>query len=310
MGEEIRVKNRAKKEAGLEEEHPLTGSHPSYPRLTFPVEPSRKRTHRRKKGRSGFASTTPKINGSRVIRGARYSLMADILNGRLLSFVGLLGSLLLGSWLLTSPDFKVTQIEVKNGHFLDQNGVVEATGVDQQNVFLLNEGIVAEKLKKLSSVLEARVSKAFPNSLVVEVTERYSILNWQVGGTSYLIDREGIVLESYMELPPLETKLVVIRSLDEQLLNIGDRVDPVAVRSAPLVLKKLEEIGFGLESLEYTSSGGLIVRGIKDQGSRKIIFGTDAELAKKAGILKSLMADRALKWTFADLRFTVKPAIQ
>jgi hypothetical protein len=113
-----------------------------------------------------------------------------------------------------------------------------------------------------------------------------------------------------IQLPDKDNNFTVIKSLDDKPLKIGDKVDPVAVRSAPAILQKLEEIKFGTTSLDYSPTSGLIAMGIKEQGSRKVLLGTDAELDKKMSVLKSLMADQNLKWTFADLRFTAKPAIQ
>jgi hypothetical protein len=280
--------------------------HPTYPKINVGEE--RKKPRRVRKVR--LASTGSVAVGSRVSRGFGYGLLSDIKNGRIPSFLGLIAMLLLGYWLLTAPNFRVTNVVVKNGRFLDAKDVISATAVDQQNIFLLNEDEVANKLKKLPYVLEAQVSRSLPNNLTVEVKERASMLNWRVGSTNYLVDPDGVILESYVQLPGNAASYTVIRSLDDKQLRIGDKVDPVAVRSAPAMKKKLEEIGFGTTSLDYSPTNGLIAMGIKEQGSRKIVLGTDAELDKKMGILKALMADQNLKWTFADLRFTAKPAIQ
>ncbi len=309
MTKEPANKNPKKTGAALEETPPFR-SYPSNPKLTLEAPPRVKNSRRKRRGKIRFGTTGPKINGSRVARSVPYNFLAVLRTGRIFSFLGLLASLGVGYFFLNSPDFKTTRVEIPNGHFLTPGEILQATAVDQQNVFLLDEGVVAAKIKKLSYVLDARVTKAFPNIVTIDVTERYSTLNWQVGSVNYLVDPEGIILETYVQLPPASAKLPVIRSVDDRPLKIGDRVDQVAVRSAPLILKKLKEINFGLDSLEYTPTGGLIALGIKDQGSRKIVIGTDAELEKKARLLRALMADSSVKWTFADLRFTAKPVIQ
>jgi len=216
----------------------------------------------------------------------------------------------LGYWLLTAPNFRATNVQVMDGRFLNVKEAIAVTALDQQNIFLLDEEEAANKLRKLPYVLDVSLSKALPNEVIIEVTERHSKLNWRVGSVNYLVDQEGVVLESLIQLSADATKFAVIKSLDDKPLKVGDRVDPVAVRSAPLILKKLEENSIGITSLDYSPTSGLIAIGIKEQGSRKILLGTDAELDKKMGILKSLLQDQNLKWTFADLRFTAKPAIQ
>jgi len=286
--------------------------HPTYPKINAgagQADSEKPRQQRVRKVR--FASTVGSLGrGSAVSRGFSYSFLADIRNGRIPSFLGLVAMLGLGYWLLTAPYFKIANIEVQGGRFLGVSEVLAATALDQQNVFLVNEADVAEKLKKLSYVLEARVNKTLPNSVMLEVTERRSILTWQVGSTNYLVDNDGVVLESAVQLPVNAKAFSSVKSLEDKPLKIGDKVDPVAVRSAPLILQKLEEIGFGTTSLNYSPTNGLIAMGIKEQGNRKILLGTDAELDKKISILKSLMSDPNLRWTFADLRFTAKPAIQ
>ncbi|MEI6046400.1 MAG: FtsQ-type POTRA domain-containing protein [Chloroflexota bacterium] len=285
--------------------------HPTYPKLNVGAEEGRKKSRSRPvKARVSSPTKSKAGSGSTVSRGFGHGLMADIRNGRLPSFLGLVATLVLGYWLLTAPNFRATNVQVMDGRFLNVKEAIAVTALDQQNIFLLDEEEAANKLRKLPYVLDVSLSKALPNEVIIEVTERHSKLNWRVGSVNYLVDQEGVVLESLIQLSADATKFAVIKSLDDKPLKVGDRVDPVAVRSAPLILKKLEENSIGITSLDYSPTSGLIAIGIKEQGSRKILLGTDAELDKKMGILKSLLQDQNLKWTFADLRFTAKPAIQ
>ncbi len=286
--------------------------HPTYPKINVGSDEGEERKRRKAAPRRKIRmmSTASVGVGSRVSRGFGHGFLTDILNGRIPSFLGLVAMLIVGYWLLTAPDFKIENIEIKGGRFLTIRDVVAATTLDQQNVFLVNEDDVANRVKKLSYVLDVHVTKSLPNSVLVEVTERNSMLNWRVGSVNYLVDADGVVLESVIQLPATAANFTMIKSLDDKPLKIGDKVDPVAVRSAPRILTKLEAIGFGTTSLDYSPTSGIIAMGIKEQGSRKVLLGTDAELDKKLSILKSLMADPNLKWTFADLRFTAKPAIQ
>lgn len=312
MDEKPSSQNRTKRPTRRKRETQDTfNPHPTYPKLNMGYEEGKGRRKPRPRVRKVRLSSTAAIGaGSTVSRGFGHGLLGDIRNGRIPSFLGLVAMIFLGYWLLTAPNFRVTNVQVKNGRFLEAKDVVASTGVDQQNIFMLNESEIAGKIKKLPYVLDAEVVKALPNSLTVQVKERVSMLNWRVGSTNYLVDPDGVVLETMVQLPANAANYTAIKSLDDKPLKIGDKVDPVAVRSAPLIVKKLEEISFGTASLDYSPTNGLIAMGIKEQGSRKIVLGTDAELDKKMSILKSLMADQSLKWTFADLRFTAKPAIQ
>ncbi len=232
--------------------------------------------------------------------------------GRWLSLLALLGLVVLTYWLLTSPTFHVSQVEVKGSRFLNGPEVLKITGADKSNIFLLNEDEVGRKLQALPYVLEAKVTKTIPDRLTVEVIERTSAINWKVGSTSYLVDRDGVVLDAVNEkdLPAQAQTFTVIESLDDRRLKLGDRVDGVAVRSAPIIQGQLAQSGVKIAAVQYSPSSGLLVLSAPEAGNWKALLGTDAQLDKKINILKGLLADKNIKWSYADLRFVNKPAIQ
>lgn len=232
--------------------------------------------------------------------------------GRLPSLFALVALFGIAYWLLTSSTFHVSKIEVKGSRFLNSEEVVKLTGVDKSNIFLLNEDEVATKIRNLPYVLEAKVSKAIPDKLSVEVVERKSTLNWKIGSLSYLVDQDGVVLDSMLDkdVPADAQTFPVIQSLDERKLKLGDRVDAVAVRSAQTIQNELALAGIKIAAVQYSPANGLIVVSAPESGNWKALLGTDAQLEKKISILKGLLADKNIKWSYADLRFVNKPAIQ
>ena len=218
----------------------------------------------------------------------------------------------IGYWLLNSPNFNIAKVEVTGSRLLTTQEVVRVTGVDKINVFGLNEEEVAAKIKTLPYILQANVSKALPDKLTVNVTERQSILNWKIGGNSYLVDPDGVVLDSYFEqdLPEEAKAYPVIESLDDRKLQLGDRVDANAVRSAQAIQGQLAAANIKVAAIQYAPSSGLVVISAPPSGNWKALLGTDAQLDQKINILKGLLADKTIKWSYADLRFINKPAIQ
>ncbi len=253
-----------------------------------------------------FASTGR--TSSRVIRSVGYNVWTGLNLTRIVCGLALVGLLVLGYWLLTAPNFLISQVKLNGSHFLDVPGVIAQTGVDKTNVFLLDEKAVADKLKQLPYVLDAKVEKALPNQLNVQVVERQEAVNWKIGSTNYLVDKEGMVLEAVPTLPDEAAKFPVINSLDNRELKVGDKVDAVAVQSVQLLLPGLTQNGFELASLDYSPVNGLTA--VSKDGKWQALFGTSDELDKKISILKGLLADSSVKWKFADLRWTSRPAVQ
>jgi|GEM_PF-3337171 len=296
--------------------------HPRYPRLNAAEAPSERARKMRqaqiqtlKKAEKPqsvvLESSVPTVN-RQAVRNFSRTLKRDVKTGRIPLLIALVIVIGLGYWLLTAPNFRVTNVKVTGSRYLDAQGVINFTGVNQQNVFLLSEDEIAKKIKEKPFVLDAKVSKALPNELRVEITERKTRLVWKVGSMNYMVDPDGVILESSTRLTDDASNLTIINSLDGSQLQAGKKVDPVAVASAEEILTKMNESGIKVASLDYSPTTGLIVVSAGPDGKPgawKALFGTNAELEKKANLLKALLARNDLKWTFVDLRFTDKPAI-
>ena len=300
--------------------------HARYPRLdadagktTAPKRPRRPaRRHQ-----SGFTATprTPRAYIRLDSTAGAPSLSARLRNRNLpsasrvshwLSLAALVGMVGLGVWLLTSNAFHVSKVEVKGSRFLDSQEVLQLTGADKVNIFWLNEDEIARKIQTQPYVLTVHVAKTLPDRLTVEITERRSVLNWKIGSVNYMVDNDGVVLDTvYDQEMTADTKAFpVVQSLDERKLVNGDRVDANAVRSVQTIQTQLREAGFKIAATQYSPTAGLIVVSDPSLGNWKALLGTDAQLDKKISILKGLLADKSIKWSYADLRFVNKPAIQ
>jgi hypothetical protein len=301
---------------------PSIFSHPRYPRLNAGEPATRgakkvrmERLEQAARKQKTTVRLTPAVpNGSSVLRGFGHSLLVDVKNGKIplaIAFIVVLGLLY---WLVTAPNFKVTQVNLKGNKYLDAKTVLSLTGVDQQNFFTLDENAVTQKLKTLTYISEVHVSKQFPNQITVDVSERTWKANWKIGNSFYMVDKDGVVLEAFTKLPDLAAALPVINSLDNKPLKVGEKVDSVAVISADPIYQKFSGAGYQIASLDYTPQGGLIavtkplvVNG-KNQ-SYKVLLGSSADIDRKVAILKGIFATPNLNWNFADLRFTDKPSV-
>jgi hypothetical protein len=275
--------------------------------------------NRRNSGRKSIRQRFAFLTGSSAPKTTRRTgsdrrwletLKADFKSGRIPLILALLAVGVFIYWLLTAPNFKVTNIKVNGSRYLNSQGVIATTGVDQQNVFLLKEDEVAEKIKKMPFVLDAKVSKSLPNELKVDITERKIGAVWKAGSVYYLTSPDGVVLESAAALKDEQTSMVQINSLDSSPLKVGDRVDELAISSAPVIADRVKKAGISIASLDYSPTSGLIIVSAGPDGKPgpwRALFGTGAELDKKLNLLQVLLNRKDLKWNFVDLRFTDRP---
>lgn len=92
-----------------------------------------------------------------------------------------------------SPHFTVRNLELTTDGTLPVALVAEYAGVREgMSLFEVNPGAVREKLLGVSSVADARVGRRFPDTVVIDLTERVAVA--KLGGTPLAVDGTGHVL--------------------------------------------------------------------------------------------------------------------
>jgi cell division protein FtsQ len=112
---------------------------------------------------------------------------------RVVSFglVALLAGALYFLW--NSPKFQVNGASVDGLQRVSSRDVETILGVASQPVFTLDTGAMRQKLAGTFPEFSAVTVKIdFPNSLVVQVTERKPVLTWKQDGKTDLVDASGI----------------------------------------------------------------------------------------------------------------------
>jgi hypothetical protein len=112
---------------------------------------------------------------------------------RVVSFalVALLAATLYFFW--NSPKFKVNDASVVGLQRVSSRDVETVLGVTGQPVFTLDIDTMRQKLAGTFPEFSAvTVNIDFPNSLVVQVTERKPVLTWKQDGKTDLVDADGV----------------------------------------------------------------------------------------------------------------------
>lgn len=216
-------------------------------------------------------------------------------------------------WLLTSPRFAVSEVEVRGVHRLSREAVLAAVGLAPGvNFFRVDPRAVAARLEALPLVRRAEVIRAFPDRVTVVVEERrpFTLVH---AGRLHWIDEQGVDLGP--ERRAVTPAAPVITGLDAGDLSPGAGGSPervvvgvsllrILLRSGSALLERISEIDVSRPDgpVLYTVDGVEVRLGAEDW---------EARMGRLLGVLAQLQsAGEAV--TSIDLRFrdqvVLKPA--
>ncbi|KKM13858.1 hypothetical protein LCGC14_1711950, partial [marine sediment metagenome] len=148
----------------------------------------------------------------------------------------------------------------------------------------------------------------WPNKVRIEVIERTPWGYWNLAGTSYVIDSEGVILPNVK--PPKDAPAIHDVG-DPANLSPGDRVDADAVRLAQALLKSVpDQLALKITMFEYTPEKGLSV--VTDANYR-VVIGDGQNVEYKLAVWKTVEEDigrGAMAGHVLDLRFRDRPSFQ
>lgn len=108
----------------------------------------------------------------------------------------------LGYVLLTSPVVGVRAVEVVGAHEVPAQVIREAANVPQrQPMVRVDTDVVAERVATLPGVAHVAVSRSWPSTLVITVTERTPVGFYDTGKALYLVDSGGVVYKRVPDRP-------------------------------------------------------------------------------------------------------------
>ncbi len=130
----------------------------------------------------------------------------------------------IGAFLLVSPIFNITKIEVENASKISENTYIVLSDIHiGENIFRINKFKIAEAIKSESYVEDLKISREFPGTVHLKITERTPRYMVEKNGGMYMyIDKNGYYLETStekLEIPVLKGILT-----DENSLNLGERI--------------------------------------------------------------------------------------
>lgn len=133
---------------------------------------------------------------------------------------------------IDSPRYRVQHIVVYGAEAVTPAEVREAAGVSTADSLLfLDRDAVADRVAQLPYVAAAEVQRELPNTLVITLDERTAAATLVAGRHTYLIDREGMVLEATGPGAGLAGPLIT-NVPDLGVVTVGERLHHPALQEA------------------------------------------------------------------------------
>jgi len=191
--------------------------------------------------------------------------------GRVLATALLVGT----AWVVydsaSADRFRVRSVRVHGNVLLGQSDVESVAAVSGANIFWIDRADVAARLTALPLVQRADVVLALPDTIDIAITERQPAAFWISGDSSYLVDREGVILKAVdvetqqaracagQPCDPRLAPLPTVAQLDGPPLTPGDRVDASALATSARLATLLPSVGIEPLAFEWSRDFGLEV---------------------------------------------------
>lgn len=183
-------------------------------------------------------------------------------------------------WLVFfSSALGLSTIEVRGAESLSAAAVKDLLAIPEGTPLARVDLSAAESaLENVAQVESASVTRDWPGTLVVQVTERSAIAAVDVNGTTWLVDRFGVLFAQVSAVPEGVVSLRLA----------GSGSNPRATANAIEVLQALDPaVRAVLVSIDASNSSGIELT-LTD--GRTVIWGSSAHSDQKSSILAGLLA--------------------
>jgi len=195
--------------------------------------------------------------------------------------------------LLGSSFFVLRSVRITGDRSLPRSQVLSAAGLSLGTPLIrIDTSAVARRVDSLVEVQSAQVTKAWPDAIVISITQRRPDLAVPARGGFDLVDPYGVVL-GWAAGPP--RGFVVLRSPGQTASSLRGSA---AVRAAGLVVRGLP--GWLRGKVRSVSSGGAAQVTLTLASGITIVWGGPADSRQKAAVLAILLRTGARCYDVSD----------
>lgn len=141
---------------------------------------------------------------------------------------------------ITSEMFTVGSVIVEGNKYIEQDEIYKIAGIPENlNIFRLNTTEIQLKLKKDLRIADVDVTRKFPSTIQINVTERMPIACIACEYGFVEVDKHGVVLTAYKNLKTIHIPMLTGISLSG--LYVGDSVEQPDIKQTLVYLAMLNE---------------------------------------------------------------------
>ncbi len=211
--------------------------------------------------------------------------------------------------LASSDAFQVQSVRAHGNRLLSQAEVETIAAVDGANAFWINTRDIQARFERQPLVRHAEVTVTLPGTVDVDLVERQPAAIWDSNGQDFLIDRDGLVLESAKVAPGdlnLSSLPRVVQAEGDPP-QPGQKVDPAILQASQQLASMLPQAGVTPLSFEWGHDQGLE---IPTSAGWRVRFNGGGDLTAQVESLQTIrdyLQRTKQPATLIDVRFGDRP---
>ncbi len=210
--------------------------------------------------------------------------------------------------LYRSPLLRVQEVQVVNATSTSPERIAEMADLEGASMFNTPLDEAEARILALPLVKGVQAQRRWPNKVRIEVIERTPWGYWNLAGSSYVIDSDGVILPN---VKPPNGAPAIHDVGDPANLSPGNRVDADAVRLAQALLNLVpDQLALGITMFEYAPEKGLSV---VTAANYRVVMGDSQNVEYKLAVWKTVEEEigrGAMAGHVLDLRFRDRPSFQ
>lgn len=211
--------------------------------------------------------------------------------------------LITGFSFVISPAFSIGTVTVAGNSYMTEEEIFELAGIPEKiNIFRLHTGELQTRLCKDLRIEAAQVTRNFPSTLVITVTERRPIAYVTCDYGFVEVDRNGTILAAHKTMKSLRVPMITGIALHN--LYVGDRVEDATALAVLSYLSGMNEQALSqMSEVNMANKEQLIGY---TNNSIQIRIGNTDRLAEKAKLTQNFLAEvkaKKLPVEYIDFNF-------
>lgn len=193
--------------------------------------------------------------------------------------------------LLSSSLFNISTILVEGNDKLSDEKVISLSSIElHTNMFTLNKSQIKSKLKESSYIEDAKISRKFPSTIVININERIPTYMLQFADSYVYINNQGYMLEISNE--KIEVPILTGFTTDLSNIKPGNRINTDDLKKMGMVIRIYQslannDISEMLSKIDVSNEKNYTL--YFDSEQKKVYLGNASDLSTRIVCLKGIL---------------------